>query len=598
MMPSLVGMACASSRGAAAPSLDSGGTVVPGDGGPVSGPPRTLDPNGWTVITPSSDSRIIYVSSTDGDDSNGAFVLGTDIPPGQTAQTQPPPSAVPFKTITTAKSLLRPGYPDWLLLKAGDVWVEDIGQISDSGGRSQTEPRVFSSYGTGPRPQLQPTPGDIAGTSKSNGSIWHIGSTLAAHIYFIGLEFYNPTRDPDNPAFNPTGHDITTVSWLDSGNDVLFEDCLEHFMGSGICVGAASHLNPGLAPTNFTMRRCIEVDNYSLVGHGQGSYFDTVDGAIIEENVFDHNAWNDAAGVPAGIFNHHLYFFNQTNTTIQRNLFLRAESLATKCVSRGLDNVRNVTYDNNLYFEGEVGISVGYQDSDTGNAVPPAGGSCINGLNITNNVFLQVNRDNPTGRGLGWGIDLKSVANAELSGNIFSDFSFTGNTYAIYLESGGQTTSTSSNVTIERNTLYKINIQNIVLSPQAGWSNIRIRNNTLQDGGLGAAMQSLTGTFSPLTYSGNTYSASDPANFSLVNNVQQDYDEWLVVSREADSIPETVAYPNPGVNLDTYMAKFSLGLADLYAAVRKQSKATWNPAFTATAINNYIRNEGFGLSPL
>jgi hypothetical protein len=111
-------------------------------------------------------------------------------------------------------------------------------------------------------------------------------------------------------------------------------------------------------------------------------------------------------------------------------------------------------------------------------------------------------------------------------------------------------------------------------------------------------MQSLTGTFSPLTYSGNTYSASDPANFSLVNNVQQDYDEWLVVSREADSIPETVAYPNPGVNLDTYMAKFSLGLADLYAAVRKQSKATWNPAFTATAINNYIRNEGFGLSPL
>ena len=577
--------------------IDDGGTAANDDSGAVPGSHVTRDPNGWTVVTPSSDSRIIYVSSKDGDDGKGAFVLGSDIPPGQTAQARLPAAAFPFKTIAKAKSLLRPGYPDWLLLKAGDIWAEHIGSVSDAGGRSTSEPRVFSSYETGDRPQLQPSPADIAGTSGAGGVIYHTGSAVTSHVYFIGLEIYNAARDPSSPSFihdasrKAAGLDFPAIGWYDNGDDVLFEDCFIHFcsMGAEITTNGSSSV-----ATNFTIRRSIFADMYAINGHSQGMYTNRVSGAVIEENIFDHNAWNDDAGVPADIFNHHLYMANLAHSTVRNNVFLRAESLATKFISGALNGAVDVTIDNNFYFEGEVGISVGYQNAAGGADGTPSGGSVTNGLHITNNVLLQIDRDNPTGRGLGWGMDLKSVSNVELSGNIFSDFSATDSTYAINLQSADQTTCISSNVTIEGNTLYRIKNQGIRLFPQAGWSNVQIRNNAIQDGGLGAVMQSQSGTFLPLTYSGNVYSASNPARFALVNNVEQIRDQWIEASGETGSTVRTVPYPNPGLNLDTYMAKFSLKLADLYAAVRKQSKATWNPAYTATAINNYIRGEGFG----
>ncbi len=596
--------------GAIAPTADSGtivstadsgtivstadsGTVVTIDAGAGSGLHVARDPNGWTIVTPSADSRLIYVSSKSGNDSTGAFLLGKDIPSGQTAQTQIPPS--PFKTIAKAKALMRPGYPDWLLLKAGEIWSEEIGSVSGAGGRSADEPMLFSGYAssaTAARPQIRPNP---AGAGDS--TVYHNGSTVTSHVYFIGLEFYDVNRDPSAPEFvhdssgKAAGHDNSAVSWLDGGDDILFEDCFVHFMGGGISVQLAG----GPAPKNLTVRRCVLTDMYGIDGHSQAIYLYTVDGVLVEENIFDHNSWNDQALVPADVFNHHMYTFNLTNTVIRNNMFLRDGSLHMKLMSEGINKVKNVAISNNLFFEGEVGISANFQKND-GDPVP-SGGSCINGLSIANNILLQINRDNPTGRGLGWGIDLSTVTNATLSGNIFSDFSFTGNTFAIYLESTDQTTSVSSNVTIQNNLLYKVNVQGIALQPQSGWSNILIGSNTIQDGGLGAAMQSQSGPFAPLTYSGNIYSASKSSNFALINNAQQTYAQWVAASGETASAVQTVTYPSPGLNLDTYMAKFSLKLTDLYTAVRGQSKATWSNLYTATVINDYVRG-GFGLPPL
>ena len=59
--------------------------------------------SGWTNLAPSSDSRIIYVSS----------VLGADTNSGLS-------EASPKRTLAAAVSLLRDGYPDWLLLRRGD----------------------------------------------------------------------------------------------------------------------------------------------------------------------------------------------------------------------------------------------------------------------------------------------------------------------------------------------------------------------------------------------------------------------------------------------------------------------------------------------
>src|ERR1039458_6028779 len=61
----------------------------------------TQNAAGWTVVTPSPDTNKIYVSPTGSDSNNG---------------TSP---ASPVKTLNHAASLVRTGYPDWILLRSG-----------------------------------------------------------------------------------------------------------------------------------------------------------------------------------------------------------------------------------------------------------------------------------------------------------------------------------------------------------------------------------------------------------------------------------------------------------------------------------------------
>src|SRR5262245_47418917 len=76
-----------------------------------------LDVNGWTVFTPSADTRIIYVSNSVGNDVNNGLSPNT-----------------PVKSLSRGMSLLRKNRPDWLLLKKGDTWTNQVlGQIKVSG---------------------------------------------------------------------------------------------------------------------------------------------------------------------------------------------------------------------------------------------------------------------------------------------------------------------------------------------------------------------------------------------------------------------------------------------------------------------------------
>jgi hypothetical protein len=320
---------------------------------------------------------------------------------------------------------------------------------------------------------------------------------------------------------------------------------------------------------------------------------------VIEENIFDHNAWNDTAGVAASIFNHHLYLYDLTDGYVRKNLFLRCESLSVKSVSSGLGMASNVNVDDNLFFEGEYGIGATFQSRTTGSTNnTPSGGSCGVGLTVTNNVFTQTDRQNPTGRTLGWGIVVSSLADATFSRNIFSDYSHvSSNKAAITLESDGQASSTSTNVVIENNILYKIGYQNIVAMPQAAWSGIVIRNNSIQDAGLGAQMHAITGTFAPLSFSGNTYSASNSSNFAYFSGAAKTYAQWLTTSGETGSTQQTVTYPDPGRTLDSYVATINGAwtLTDFYAAIKTQSRFNWHSEYLGSTVNNYFR-AGFGTS--
>ena len=533
------------------------------DGGTTVAPTHvSRDANGWTVVTPSIDSRIIYVSSSQGNDTNDGLS-----------------DATPLKTLATAAKLLRSGYPDWLLLKAGDVWVGGGfgGTLTNMGGRSADEPMLFSSYGSGARPQLQPS-----GTSTA--LFYKQGNSVYPYICVIGLDFYDPRFDPSSPLFQIGVAAATAIFWLDSGDHILVEDCSFRFLGGAMVVEPVNLTLP--PPINIIIRRNVITDCCD-----NGFYLMSIVNLVFEENLMDHNGWNDAAGIPANVFNHNTYMNQLNNAIIRNNLYLTTSSLSAKFRSDLKDGSIGVQIQNNLIFEGEVGISV------AGNSIGLAG-TQFSQYMIQNNVLLQIDRDNPTKRGLGWGMEVKSASNVDISQNIFSNFSIAGNSFAVALD-GDNDQSITTGVTIENNLAYRIKGQAFLIEPRPNWSNIKIQNNTIQDPDQGAHMITQQGPFTSLTYSGNTYSPSPsaPPNASAtINGAPTTYDQWVAQSGETGSQVQTIAYPDPGRTLDSYIATLNPAwkLADFYAAIRTVSKANWHPEYTAAVINDYIR-AGFGL---
>ena len=65
------------------------------------------------------ETGIVYVSNSEGDDANNGFSPATSV-----------------KTLARGYSLMRDGYPDWLLLKRGDTWTNEYLAASNADRRS------------------------------------------------------------------------------------------------------------------------------------------------------------------------------------------------------------------------------------------------------------------------------------------------------------------------------------------------------------------------------------------------------------------------------------------------------------------------------
>src|SRR5690606_8421830 len=87
--------------------------------------------NGFTVVKPSADSKLIYVSSSRGNNKNSCLT-----------------EAAPCKTIGAGLEKMRKGYPDHLYLKRGDIWRGERMVNNLPSGRSASEPAVLTFYGT------------------------------------------------------------------------------------------------------------------------------------------------------------------------------------------------------------------------------------------------------------------------------------------------------------------------------------------------------------------------------------------------------------------------------------------------------------------
>ncbi|MCX5660864.1 MAG: hypothetical protein NTW19_14255 [Planctomycetota bacterium] len=285
--------------------------------------------DGWTNVTASADSRIIYVSSSTGNDAN----VGLS-------------AAAPLRTIATALTKVRNGFADWVRLARGDVFNESIAWSAS--GKNANEPTVLTNYGAGPRPIVQPPSGE-------DGIL--IASATPTHdVMILGIDFYARSRDPSVAGFNPSTVS-SGIRWISPGANLLVEDCAVRFFNidvvvSGVGTGAE-------AMNNFRIRRSVITDAYGVVGHAEGLYVTDVVGITVQENVFDHNGWNAAVvGAEKNVFNHNVYIDNENfsdNNLITGNIITRASSHGIQFRAGGV-----VT--ENFLVDDPIGILIGGGD--------------------------------------------------------------------------------------------------------------------------------------------------------------------------------------------------------------------------------------------
>jgi hypothetical protein len=351
----------------------------------------SLNADGWTDFTPSSDTRIVYVSDSMGSDSNSGLS-----------------DSDPVRSISTGISKLRPGMPDWLLLKRGDVWTnQTLGYWNRQGGRSEDEPMLISYYGdmSDPRPLLQTggQSGMKADGVNSSGSPNH---RRIDYMAIVGLHMTPHTYDGSNTdswGIRPTG-----VRWLAGTEWALIEDCKFEGYGGDLTIqdGYGQQIN------NVTVRRNVLIDAWAsdpdpLDSRAQGMYADGVHGLLIEENFFDHNGWKDASGdTGPDIYSHNMYIqYENWDCVVRDNISARASSHGLQLRPGGL-------IDGNVF----VGDSIAMFDSD---------GDGDGSDNVTiDNVVVHGSRKYldapPSGSPgpRGWGIGCTDQAGSECIRNI------------------------------------------------------------------------------------------------------------------------------------------------------------------------------------
>lgn len=553
-------------------------------------PPR--DAKGFSILKPSADSRLIYVSASLGDDATAKVYSPSSAEIGSDPL-EPKGPILAYKGIDAALAQARSGYPDWVLLRRGDSWTR-TSTISARSGRSASERSLLGAYGpaTTARPLIRS--GTVDGLQ-----FWKNVRFAAA----VGLHFLAHQRDPQSTDFvgwsavkAPSGFYSYTSDAVSPNRTILVEDCVFRFYSNNLVQGT-EHTH------DVVVRRCQFLDDYSASSHAQGMYTNDAS-LLLEENLFDHNGWfkqqatsgqNNQAEGQATMFNHNTYFTNTSGTIFRRNLFLRASSIGTKFTANppGAQDqvmVTNVLLDDNLYVEGEIGVSAG-GNTDNGT------GHRFKNFLIANNVFIEIGRARPTNRSLGWGVDVIDWEGGEVKGNHFlhyGDATVKG-IYAIHVS--GHT----RDLLLERNVVHGLTASAFAVTIDGDpKQNLSWKQNQLQLAGTQMGLVSTAVTGAALACSGNVYATDrtpTTSHFSIKGS-GVDFAGWTSQTGETGAQQKTLSYPAPGRTVESYLG--SLGqpqtLAAFVAEARKQSRGDWREAYTASAVNRYLR-QGYLVSP-
>lgn len=533
--------------------------------------------DGWTVLTPRSESRILYVSSSAGDDSTGAVY---DLSNAADAALVGPDPFHPagdvraFATPGAAYEFVRDGQPDWLLLKRGDEWTIEghtfgRGVWKKSGMGTGTGRIVVGAYGPDEmaRPFLRTDPTDSGLFSVTNN--WN--PDPVSHVAFTGFHLEPSSRQPDQ---TPTG-----IRWLAEGSDILFEDL--KVVGYKECTFSNSHKE------DIALRRCVFADSWATDGHAQGVYANEVQGLLIEECVFDHNGWNDAvAGAGRTTFNHNMYLSTlNTGVVVRHNLSVRAS--ATGCQARSAGDIVG-----NVFQADPMGLNFGWTSGvdlphDLGSI-----GACLD------NVVI----DCPN-YGYGqWGISVGNIGDRQVTP--FRNNLIVGRSD----QSEGLVLSGTNNygihgMEVTGNVVYNFDRPLRILgTPGVHLTNVRVSRNVFSQ--VDSDDRQLiefrdADPSSDTDFRSNRYMSHLPAHrwFRVASDPELSLAEWATVADEADAALDDTPLPDPARDLAAYNASLG-GPASLEAFMteaRQQRKGHWRQEYTAQAASAWIR-AGFGMS--
>ena len=544
------------------------------------------DQHGWTILSPSSDSRLIYVHASLGNDSTAQIYSPGDSEIGPDPQ-QPIGSVAAFKTIAAARSHMRDDMPDWLLLARGEHWEESL---TITRGRSRDERAVYCAYGSGARPELR--------TGAGKG----ITNSQMSNVIIASLRFSAHTRDDEGGFF--TGYDGSqgfSVYTRDDRfiKDVLIEDCVFRSYTSNVISGHG--INNRYPAQRFVLRRSHISRNYSTEAHSQGLYYTgegpTLGAAVLlEENFFDHNGWRvqryDLSGMhktdgQATMFNHNTYFANAKGVLFKGNVFLRGSSMGNKwTANNGTASATNINLINNIYIDGEIGISIGGNES---------GSYRFKDITIDNNVFINIGRSQPTNRVLAWGIDAQDWDGGKISNNLLlhNNNGNVTNVYAINISAD----SAARNVKVTNNIIH-----GLPGGQSAGSGLIRLNDHTnLSDIALSynhvhntdfASLVSMGNSLGGYRFMNNKYSSSrDQSQWFGIDGSWTSFNSWQTTIEASASTFNSSIWPDPGRDIEAYVNHLGKGTIyqDFIDSGASQSKENWDKSLTAPAINTWIR---------
>lgn len=388
--------------------------------------------------------------------------------------------------------------------------------------------------------------------------------TLADYLVLYGIDFYAYTKDPLSPDYGGSAHDIDgIVAFITESSPqwMLIEDCRVAFFHKGLIIETPDNY---FASGFFTMRRCVITDTFPGLTAEQG-----VAGALMgrinqvfTENIFDHNGWNnivESGGPSSGggasiVLAGYLPVGSQSGiangsmvsgiVTITGNIFATAGG--NEVIGCG------GVLDNNLFFSAPASLIVNN---------PLASGSFC-----TNNVCLT-NYDSAAGFGQGL---TSAGTNFDTSDTGVAPCMFFTNILA------NANVNSAIGFLVGTGAVDNVLHSNIVFN----WSQTN-PSNVIDDTGTGTI--TINNLFDSLAHNSGHFTFDGNGNGTSVTSGGTSITPW----------------PNPTLTVSSYDANVLGGPgteAHFLARARLQNKNSWDTRLLAVAINNYIRNTGFGLA--